>query len=164
MSKEHRTLTGASLHENKGVDTALVDYVATSDGAGATVWKKLTAPNFDTGVLPSSPKTYVSIQFDLNGTYGAWMPIPISGTISKIYFAVDQVISSTGSVTLTFANSSSLTMGTHSFSNTDDVTAGSSITPTTNNSFTAGQTLKITWSTGMSASAIVHVVFEVTPA
>lgn len=41
----HKNLTGNQLHENKGVDSATVDQVATASGGGATVWKKLTASN-----------------------------------------------------------------------------------------------------------------------
>lgn len=163
MSKEHRTLTGSSLHENKGVDTASADYVATADGAGATVWKKLTSSNLDTGVIPSVPPTYISTDVELNGTYGAYLPIPIACTVTKIYFSADQIVSSTGAVTLAFADASAATMASHAFNNADDVTAGSSLTPTTNNIFTAGQTLKLSWGTGMSANCRVRMVFELTP-
>lgn len=41
---EHSNLTGSSLHENKGVDTAAVDTVATAQG-GVTVWKKVDNDN-----------------------------------------------------------------------------------------------------------------------
>lgn len=47
MTVEHSTLTGSSLHENKGAASASDDYVATVT-SGATVWKKLTASNLTT--------------------------------------------------------------------------------------------------------------------
>lgn len=41
----HKNLTGLQLHENKGVDTATAGQVATANGSGATVWKKLDSSN-----------------------------------------------------------------------------------------------------------------------
>lgn len=38
---EHNTLTGASLHEPKGAESALVDTVYKSDGAGSGSWTTL---------------------------------------------------------------------------------------------------------------------------
>lgn len=42
MPTQHKVITEVDLHENKGVSTAAVDKVAVSDGAGATVWQKLS--------------------------------------------------------------------------------------------------------------------------
>lgn len=42
MATQHSAITEANLHENKGVSTAAVDKVAVSNGAGATVWQKLS--------------------------------------------------------------------------------------------------------------------------
>lgn len=39
----HSTLTGANLHEPKGVAAATVDKVYVSDGAGSGAWQKITA-------------------------------------------------------------------------------------------------------------------------
>ena len=41
----HKNLTGLQLHENKGVASATNGQVATADGAGSTVWKKLDSSN-----------------------------------------------------------------------------------------------------------------------
>lgn len=45
MTVAHSTLTGSSLHENKGVSSAADNTVATATG-GVTVWKKLSTNNF----------------------------------------------------------------------------------------------------------------------
>lgn len=44
----HSTLTGTELHEPKGADTAAVDKVYVSDGAGSGTWQKLTADQLTT--------------------------------------------------------------------------------------------------------------------
>lgn len=55
MTVAHSTLTGASLHENKGVSSAADNTVATASG-GATVWKKLGINNMASDVFNFSNK------------------------------------------------------------------------------------------------------------
>lgn len=58
---EHSTLTGSSLHEPKGADTAAVNTVYVSDGAGSGSWIDvntiLTVTNFTTGDVKATIKT-----------------------------------------------------------------------------------------------------------
>lgn len=49
MPTQHKLITEADLHENKGVSTAAISTVATSNGAGATVWQKIGNTNL-TGI------------------------------------------------------------------------------------------------------------------
>lgn len=51
MTVAHSSLTGSSLHENKGVASASDNTVATASG-GTTVWKKLGVNNFDNTITP----------------------------------------------------------------------------------------------------------------
>lgn len=44
MTTAHRSLTGASLHEPKGVETATANQVYKADGAGSGSWQTLTIP------------------------------------------------------------------------------------------------------------------------
>jgi hypothetical protein len=65
----HSTLTGAELHENKGVASASDNTVATAD-SGATVWQKLTADHL-TGTGNSFGAQYCYIRDQKsNGTNG----------------------------------------------------------------------------------------------
>lgn len=43
---EHNTLTGASLHEPKGAESALINTTYVSDGAGSGSWTTLAFANF----------------------------------------------------------------------------------------------------------------------
>jgi hypothetical protein len=55
---EHASLTGSSLHENKGVATAADNTVATALN-GHTVWKKLTSDNFGPGLMPFANNVFL---------------------------------------------------------------------------------------------------------
>ena len=61
MSTIHKNLTGADLHESKGVDTALASQVYVSNGSGSGVWTTVanlvTAGGFSTGDLKPTWKT-----------------------------------------------------------------------------------------------------------
>jgi hypothetical protein len=67
---EHRNLTGDSLHEPKGVETATLDQVYAADGAGSGTWKARLA-----GILNLN-------KFMLNGI------IPDVSTTGSTFFAV----------------------------------------------------------------------------
>lgn len=57
MSKSHATLTGASLHEPKGVTTATSGQVYRADGAGSGSWQSLVIP---TGLFTVGITTFVA--------------------------------------------------------------------------------------------------------
>lgn len=61
MPTVHRNLTGADLHESKGVDTALSGQVYVANGAGSGAWTDasavITQSAFTTGDLKSTWKT-----------------------------------------------------------------------------------------------------------
>lgn len=70
---EHRTLTGDSLHEPKGADTAALEQLYHSDGAGSGVWK-----------LPSGRRNnlvVVQSAADLTGTLDSTKEYLIDGII-----------------------------------------------------------------------------------
>lgn len=61
VNVSHATLTGSELHEPKGADTAAVNTVYVSDGAGSGSWVDInslvTATNFTTGDVKPTIKT-----------------------------------------------------------------------------------------------------------
>lgn len=65
----HKNLTGAQLHELKGVSTATTGQVATASG-GATVWQKLTATNLTGSGNPFGGQLFHVRDQRTNGTAG----------------------------------------------------------------------------------------------
>lgn len=67
---EHNLLTGAALHEPKGVAAATEGQVYIADGAGSGVW---THPTYVvTGFIP-----------DISTADSVLVPVPISGTVTN---------------------------------------------------------------------------------
>lgn len=77
-TKAHSTLTGADLHEPKGIAAAAANKVYVSDGAGSGTWQKITASELDgTGNAFGTQYLYFQEQqtAGTNGgtfTSGAW--------------------------------------------------------------------------------------------
>lgn len=71
---QHSALTGASLHENKGVAAAPTGTVATAS-SGATVWQKLTATNLTTTGNPFGGQLLHVRNEQTTGTGGAAITI-----------------------------------------------------------------------------------------
>lgn len=57
---DHASLTGASLHESKGVATATVGTVYKADGAGSGSWTTIDYRSVPTGYLVGSSRTLLS--------------------------------------------------------------------------------------------------------
>jgi len=86
----HSTLTGSNLHENKGVSSATAGQVATADGAGNTVWTKLTASNLQTTGNPFGAQLFHTREQQTagtssNGSYtsGAFRTLVLNTTVTN---------------------------------------------------------------------------------
>lgn len=137
----HSQLTGADLHENKGVATAAAGTVATASGTGTTNW---LTPNNQTFLFANcaSPGSIV---------------IPIPEACTLIRFVVG--LSSSYGVTVTLTNNIS---GAVTISPTIGAPGISTFTALSNNNFTAGTYLTFTLSSGWSAPPGVTFYFNIT--
>jgi hypothetical protein len=54
----HKNLTGADLHEPKGVAAATADHVYVADGAGSGTWQKVTSASLDATSNPFGAALY----------------------------------------------------------------------------------------------------------
>lgn len=139
----HSSLTGADLHEPKGADTASIDTVYVSNGAGSGAWVKLGADNVDVGTVLNLNKDILNIQIDDIGTAGSkFVPIVRALIISQIAVTVD-VATATSATVLTFRNDAGNSMGTISIPSATAPGTVLTLTPTTNNSFVANTKFQI---------------------
>lgn len=81
MTVEHAALTGASLHEPKGVAAAAANTVYVADGVGSGTWQKITASQ-------------------LSGTGNAWVNVIIVADVKATTVAGGSSISGTQTRTL----------------------------------------------------------------
>lgn len=126
----HASLTGADLHEPKGVATATNNQVYVSDGASSGAWT-------------NRQHILISYLEDVSTAETVYIPIPFAGTISKVTSVLTNAITVANS-TVTIKNSSGTTMGTitvaFSGSAAGDVDTNSSLT---NNTVTADSYITI---------------------
>lgn len=159
----HSTLTGSDLHEMKGAAAASIHTVPVSDGAGATSFAKIDSDNIDTTSIFNTNKYFITFTWDdLSTANTQYLPIPIAGTVTKIWSALEAAIT-TGDAVFTFSNNADASMGTltitQSGSGAGDV---DSLEPASNNTFTAGQRMKIGCDGGPGAAQTAMLIIQIT--
>lgn len=81
MATYHRDLTGADLHEPKGIDTASLGEMYVADGAGSGSWGKLRLYGFennaDSGVIqPLTAGVFTTVTNNTNGAFDTDFLLP----------------------------------------------------------------------------------------
>jgi hypothetical protein len=94
----HSTLTGADLHEPKGVAAAAVGEVYVADGVGSGAW-----------VNP--PYAVTALINDISTAASVYVPIPFAGTVVKVVTVLAGSLT-TANATITVRNASDVSMGT----------------------------------------------------
>lgn len=161
---EHRDLTGASLHESKGVDAAAADTVYVANGAGSGTWSKLPAAAVDTTSIKNSNEFTVTVRVsDIANPSVVVVPVPLNATLVSADSCITAAISG-GDSLLTFQREGSATIGTITIA-----ASGSgegvldTMTAPANNIFTGPSWLKISCNgapTGGTSDAFVFIRFR----
>lgn len=149
----HASLTGAELHEPKGVDSASANAVYVADGANSGTWTVQYTLN----------RVYLSEHFPDVGAAGAshYTYPGFGGTIDKICVVLDSSVSSNTVLTAKIGGTS-VTGGAVTL-----VASGSgagsvfTATPTALNSFTDAQPIEIE-TDGAAASGEAHITYHLT--
>lgn len=85
--KEHRNLTGADLHEPKGVATAAANTVYRATGAGTGVWTDIAAE------LKAGNRVALTTRIDdISTASSVWAVSPIAGDVIGIYVVLHNAI------------------------------------------------------------------------
>lgn len=159
----HKDLTGSDLHEPKGAASAAANTHYKADGSGSGSWGKVTSTEIDTSSIFNTNSGNISALYaDIGGTTPLYIVVPWACTLDKVYTVLQS--SATGAdAVLTVANTAGTTIGTitiaFSGSAAGDV---DSLTATTNNTFTAGQYVRITSDGGPSNTPAALVVLTFT--
>lgn len=159
----HSTLTGADLHEPKGIGGAANGSVYVANGSGSGAWS--TTPTFSnyttTAALKNANRLALTMRFEDIGTAGnQFIVSPLAGKVAGIWVTCD--VAPTGSNTVLTASISgtAITAGniTVPFSG---AAAGdvSSCTPSALNVVTAGQAIKINTDGGATNTVPATLVF-----
>lgn len=163
VDKQHNAMTGASLHEPKGVAAATADHIYAADGAGGGAHRKVTHASMDKTSVKNVNLIYLEHKLlDISTAKSEWMVCPLAGKITKIWTVIDGAIA-TGDADLTFEIGGTLVTGgliTVAFSGSAAGDVDSSA-PTALNVLTVGQPIEII-TDGVSTNAVdVSLVFEI---
>lgn len=126
----HASLTGADLHEPKGVASATVGEVYVADGVGSGAWVN----------PPYAVSTVIS---DISTAGSIYVPIPFAGTVVKVVTVLAGSLT-TANATITVRNAADVSMGTITVTQ-----AGSSagdidvLNPVSNNTVTNDSRIRI---------------------
>lgn len=143
----HSALTGADLHEPKGVAAASAGQVYAATGAGSGTWKKVTSTEIDSTIKNINKGTISGHITDISsGTANqnrVYIVLPYTCTVVKIYTVIAGAVATADNI-LTVRNHAGTSMGTitvaFSGSAAGDI---DSLTPGSNNTFTAGESILI---------------------
>ena len=140
----HSTLTGANLHEPKGVATASVGQVYVADGAASGAWQKIGTSELDTTEIIDNLEFYMTALIDDVSTMDEiYVAIPHDCTLDKVITVLegaltdadavitvrDDADSSAGTITVAFTSSAAKDVDT--------------LTPASNNVFSEDDVLTI---------------------
>lgn len=140
----HSALTGANLHEPKGVASASSGQIYVADGAGSGAWQKAGTSELDTAEIFNINEFYLTAVIDDVSTADTvYIPIPTNCTLNKVISVLHGAI--TGSdATITVANHAGTTIGTITITQSGSAAGDvDTLTASTNNTFTEEQRLKV---------------------
>jgi hypothetical protein len=158
----HKDLTGADLHESKGVASASVNTVYVANGAGSGTWKKVPSAGIDGTSVLNVNRQFLSFMFPDIGTAGSrYLPLPRACSITKITVALQSATATTATV-LTFRNDAGTSMGTLSIGAGALAGAVGTLTPASNNTFSADTKLQVDTDGGTTNTPAVEITLEVT--
>lgn len=143
MTIAHKDVSASNIHECKGANTASVDTVRISDGAGSGTWAKIP-PASITGVNNIN-KVCMSIELtDISTPASYYIVIPIAGVISKFYTVIESNITGSNAGIALYINGVAVTNGTITVTQSGSAAGDiDSCTPTAANIVTAGQAIEV---------------------
>lgn len=119
----HSALTGADLHEPKGVAATAAGKVYLSDGLGSGSW-----------VVP--PYTLTTRLDDVSTASTVYIPIPFAGTVTKVVTVLEGSLT-TANATVTVKNAAGSSMGTLTITQSGSAAGDiDTLSPVSNNTVT----------------------------
>lgn len=126
----HSALTGADLHEPKGVATADAGEVYLSNGLGSGSW-----------VVP--PYTISGVIDDVSTASLIYLPVPYAGTVTKVVTVLAGALTTANS-TVTVRNAAGDSMGTLTITQSGSAAGDiDTLTPVSNNTVTGDSRISV---------------------
>jgi hypothetical protein len=159
----HASLTGAELHEPKGVEAASVDTVYVANGSGSGAWAKVGASQINTSSIFNVNKDFITVQLaDVSTASAVLVPISRSCTLTKVTSVINNAITAADAV-ISVSKTGGTSIGTFTIANSGSAEGTiDEFTPTLNNTLVAGNWVKIATDGASSTTAPVTFLLEFT--
>jgi hypothetical protein len=159
----HASLTGAELHEPKGVEGASVDTVYVANGSGSGVWQKVGASQLNASSVFNVNKDFITVQLaDVSAPSAVLVPITRACTLTKITSVINNAITGADSV-ISVTKTGGSSLGTFTIANSGSAEGTiDELTPVSNNTLVAGNWVKIATDGASSTTAPVTFLLEFT--
>ena len=140
----HSALTGANLHEPKGVASASVGQVYVADGAGSGTWQKVGNSELDTTEVLNTNEFYLTALIDDVSTMDEiYVAIPHDCTLDKVITVLEGALTDADAV-LTFRDDADSSAGTITVAFTSSAAKDvDTLAPASNNVFSEDDVLTI---------------------
>lgn len=155
----HKDLTGADLHEPKGIASASNNTSYCANGAGSGTWKKIGKDQIDnTSILNTNKFKQTVFIADIGTAETILVPQANNSRLTLVTIILNGAITSADSILSIYKNSAT-TIGTLTVAYSGSGEGSTfTFTPVSNNTFNAGEYLKIVndgASTGPQKATIV---------
>lgn len=149
----HKDLTGADLHEPKGVELASPHTVYLANGVGGGSWAKVPAAGIDDTSVRNLNREQIFMAFFDIGTAGSrYQPLAKACRIVKILVCPQSATSGAATI-LTFRNDAGTSMGTITVPNGAAAGSVQTLSPVSNNTFAPGGKFQIDSDGGSSTNS-----------
>lgn len=159
---DHKDLTGADLHEPKGIESASANTAYFASGSGTGSWRKITRSDLNTTQFWPNQFTLTTVIADISTAETVLVAVPYTSTLVRVVGVLGGAITDANAVVTLLQNGgstiSTLTVNYTSSAKGNDLVAS----PTSNNTFIAGDFVEIS-TDGSSTGATPYVltlVFE----
>lgn len=156
----HKDLTGADLHEPKGIDSASVNTVYLANGTGGGAWGQIPSSTIDpTTVKNLNREQMFGLFFDIGTAGSRYLGFAKPVRLVKVV-AVPQSATAGAATVLTLRNDAGTSMGTINIPNGAPAGMIFTLSPASNNTFVADTKLQIDSDGGTSTNTNMQFTFE----
>lgn len=160
---DHSNLTGADLHEPKGVAGASSNTAYFADGNGSGSWTKVDKDKVDTSSIKNinKGKLYVSLG-EISATGSVLVPFTAAVSVDKITTVIDGSFGTSDAV-IDVKNAAGSSMGTITIANSGSGKGDTdTLSPSSNNSVSADSWMELEVSTAAGSAVNCTVMIEYT--
>lgn len=159
----HADLTGAELHEPKGVASASIDTVYVANGAGSGSWVKIDSANIDATSVKNVNTFWLTTKItDISTASAVYLPVDAACTFVSASVVISNAITVADAI-LTFYNGTSSSTGTCTITYTLSAEGSRfTFTPSSNQTFTSSGFLKIASDGGSTDACEATIILKFT--